>query len=580
MRELLRRYLRGYRGRVTVGMAAKVVEVVFDLMTPMIVARMIDVGVAHHDARYVLRMGALLACLACVGYCFTLVCQRMAALVSQGVGTDLRNALFRKTMELSAEDVDRFGTPSLTTRITNDVNQVQVAIALGIRQLIRWPFLAVGSMVAALLIDFKLGCIFLLCTPLIGLVFWFVMSCAVPYFRQMQTRLDRVSLITRESLSGVRVIRAFRREKDEFARFRRAANDQAATAVAAGRLTALLSPATFVVLNAGVVAILWSGAFRVSVGDLTQGEVMAFVNYMTQTLLAVAYVANLVVTFTRGSASTQRIMEVLDASPALAQTEAGRVEPPARGAAPAVSLRDATFCYAGSSQPALAHVTLDVREGETLGIIGGTGSGKSTLVQLLPRLYDATSGSVSVLGRDVREWPLDQLRATVAIVPQRASLMTGTIRSNLTWRKPDATDDELWDALELAQAADFVRAKPAGLDEPVEADGKNFSGGQRQRLTIARALVGSPRVVVLDDSASALDFATDARLRQALASLSGTTTSVVVSQRVSAVMGATKVLVLDHGRVAGIGTHAELLRTCALYREICLSQLSPEEVSA
>ena len=483
-------------------------------------------------------------------------------------------------MELSAEDVDRFGTPSLTTRITNDVNQVQVAIALGIRQLIRWPFLAVGSMVAALLIDVRLGLIFLLCTPLIALVFWFVMSRAVPFFQQMQTRLDRVSLITRESLSGVRVIRAFRREKDEFDRFRRAAYDQAATAVAAGRLTALLSPATFVVLNAGVVAILWSGAFRVSAGDLTQGEVMAFVNYMTQTLLAVAYVANLVVTFTRGSASAQRIMEVLDARPALAQTATGDVEPPVRGAAPAVSMRDATFCYAGSSQPALAHVTLDVREGETLGVIGGTGSGKSTLVQLLPRLYDATSGSVSVLGRDVREWPLDQLRSTVAIVPQRASLMTGSIRSNLTWRKPDATDEELWDALALAQADDFVRAKPAGLDEPVEADGKNFSGGQRQRLTIARALVGSPRIVVLDDSASALDFATDARLRQALASLSGTTTSVVVSQRVSAVMGATKVLVLDHGRVAGIGTHAELLRTCTLYREICLSQLSPEEVSA
>ncbi len=564
MRELLSKYLRGYRGRVTVGMTVKVVEVVFDLMTPMIVARMIDVGVARHDARYVLRMGVLLVCLSCVGYCFTLVCQRMAALVSQGMGTDLRDALFRKTMELSAEDVDRFGTPSLTTRITNDVNQVQVAIALGIRQLIRWPLLAVGSMVAALLIDVRLGCIFLLCTPLIALVFWFVMSRTVPYFRQMQTRLDRVSLITRESLSGVRVIRAFRREKDEFDRFRRAANDQAATAVAAGRLTALLSPATFVVLNAGVVAILWSGAFRVSAGDLTQGEVMAFVNYMTQTLLAVAYVANLVVTFTRGSASAQRIMEVLDARPALAQTATDDAQLPARGAA----------------QPALAHVTLDVREGETLGVIGGTGSGKSTLAQLLPRLYDTTSGSVSVLGRDVREWPLDQLRSTVAIVPQRASLMTGTIRSNLTWRKPDATDEELWEALALAQADDFVRAKPAGLDEPVEADGKNFSGGQRQRLTIARALVGSPRIVVLDDSASALDFATDAHLRQALASLSGTTTSVVVSQRVSAVMGATKVLVLDHGRVAGIDTHAELLRTCALYREICLSQLSPEEVSA
>lgn len=569
-----------YRGRVALGMSAKVVEVVFDLMTPVIVARMIDRGVAGRDAGLVVRLGALLVLLACVGYCFTLVCQKMAALVSQGMGTDVRDALFRKVMGLSAADVDRFGTPSLTTRLTNDVNQVQLAVALGIRQLIRWPFLAVGSMVAACLIDLRLGSIFLLCTPLIGLAFWFVMSHAVPYFRQMQVRLDRVSLLARETLSGMRVIRAFRHEDDERARFDEAARAQAQTAIAAGRLTSLLNPATFVVLNLGVVAILWSGAVRINVGDLTQGEVMAFVNYMTQTLLAVGYVANLVVTFTRGAASGQRIMEVLDAPDALADGSDTELALPARGEEPAIRLESVSFSYAGGESNALDGVTLSLEEGQTLGVIGGTGSGKSTLVQLLDRLYDPTSGTVSVLGRDAREYPLAQLRGVVSVVPQLASLLTGTIRSNLLWRDATATDDELWHALELAQAADFVRAKPLGLDEPVEAGGRNFSGGQRQRLTIARALVASPRILVLDDSASALDFATDARLRHALGGISHSTTCVVVSQRVSAVMGADKILVLDHGRMARLGTHRELLDRCGLYREICLSQLSEKEVLA
>lgn len=580
MHELLSRFLRPYRGRVALGMAAKVVEVVFDLMTPVIVARMIDQGVAHHDAGLVVRLGGLLVLLACVGYCFTLVCQKMAALVAQGVGTDVRNDLFRKVMGLSAADVDRFGTPSLTTRLTNDVNQVQLAVALGVRQLIRWPFLAVGSMVAACLIDIKLGAIFLLCTPIIGLAFWFVMSRAVPYFRQMQTRLDRVSLLARETLSGMRVIRAFRHEADEQERFGTAARAQAQTAISAGKLTSLLNPATFLVLNLGVVAILWTGAIRVSLGDLSQGEVMAFVNYMTQTLLAVGYVANLVVTFTRGAASSQRIMEVLDTPDALTDGSATELPLPARGEEPALQLEGVTFSYSGGESSALSDVTLTLDEGQTLGIIGGTGSGKSTLVQLLDRLYDPTSGIVRVLGRDARDYPLSQLRRTVSVVPQLASLLTGTIRSNLLWRDANATDADLWQALETAQAADFVHAKPHGLDEPVEADGRNFSGGQRQRLTIARALVASPRILVLDDSASALDFATDARLRHALGEISDRTTCVVVSQRVSAVMGADKILVLDHGRMAGLGTHHELLKSCDLYREICLSQLSEKEVLA
>lgn len=578
MGDLLKRFLPGHRAHVAIGMAAKAVEVVFDLLTPVIVARMIDAGVRQGNTDLVMRLGALLILLACVGYCFTLVCQKMAALTSQGMGTQIRDALFSKVMDLGAADVDRFGTPSLVTRVTNDVNQVQVAVALGIRQLIRWPILAVGSIVAACLINLRLGLIFLACTVVVFAVFYLVMAKSVPYFRGMQDKLDRISTITREALSGVRVIRAFRQEEREQARFKETAWDQAGVAVAVGRLSALLSPASLLVMNLGVVAVLWQGGGFVQAGDLTQGQLVAFVNYMTQALVSITYVANLVVVFTRSDASAGRIMEVLRCEPSVQDGLAGEEGLPAD--APVLELDHASFRYAGSPVDALADVTLALPEGGTLGVIGGTGSGKSTLVSLIPRLYDASAGSVRVDGRDVRDWQLESLRNQVALVPQQASLVSGTIRDNLLWRNPEATDDDLWQALELAQAADFVRERPEGLDSPVEAGGKNFSGGQRQRLTIARALVGSPRLVLLDDSASALDFATDARLRAALRTLAPKTASLVVSQRVSAVMGADQVLVLDHGRVAGLGTHKDLVRTCPLYREICLSQLRREEVGA
>jgi ATP-binding cassette subfamily B protein len=565
---------------MALGIGTKLVEVVFDLVNPLIVARMIDRGVAQRDPGMVVRYGLLLILFAAIGWSFTMVCQRMAALVSQGCGTDLRNALFAKVNELSAEDVDRFGTPSLVTRVTNDVNQIQVAVALGIRQLVRFPLIAVGSMVSALLIDWRLGLVFLVCTPVIGGIFYWVMSRSVPYYRVMQTKLDRVSTITREALSGVRVVRAFRREKGERDRFKTAATDQADTAISVGRLSSVLNPSTFLVMNLGVVAILWASGARVGVGDLTQGQVMAFVNYMAQTLTSIGYIANLVVVFTRGAASGQRIQEVLACEPRVTDAGNAPLELPAAGAdAVAVRLDGVGFTYAGARVPALEGVTLELRQGQTLGIIGGTGSGKSTLANLLPRLYDASRGTVQILGHDVRDYTFEQLRGAVSIVPQHASLVTGTIRSNLCWRKPDATDAELWDALEKAQAADFVHQKPNGLDEVVEAGGKNFSGGQRQRLTIARALVGHPRICVLDDSASALDFKTDARLRHALRALSGELTSVVISQRVSAVMSADQVLVLDHGRMAGLGTHQELLASCGLYREIVDSQLGAREVA-
>lgn len=589
MIELLRRFGGKFRRYMVIGPACKLIEVIFDLLTPLVIAQMIDKGIGSHDVSAVVHYGMVLAAMAVIGISFTLVCQKMAALTSQGMGTDIRGALYEHINKLSYAELDRFGTPSLITRITNDVNQVQLAVALGVRMLIRWPFLAVGSMCAALAIDLKLGIIFLICTPAIGLVFWFVMARCIPYYKQLQTKLDRIALICREGLSGARVVRAFVREDHERERFAQAADDQANTAIAVGKLSSVLNPVTFLVMNLGVCAILWVGGIQVNVGELTQGQVMAFVNYMTQTLTSIVYVANLVVVFTKASASASRINEVLNCVPSITDEDNEPVALPEPGnvaPVPALSLSHASFSFGAGAANAVNDVTLELPLGKTLGIIGGTGSGKSTLVSLIPRLYDAGVGSVSVMGSDVRAWPLDQLRHVVATVPQRASLVSGTIRSNLTWRDESATDEELWAALDIAQASEFVHNKPQGLDAPVEAGGKNFSGGQRQRLTIARALVGSPQILIMDDSASALDFKTDAALRHAIRerSVRGAAagglplTTVIVSQRVSTVRDADMICVLDHGSVAGLGTHDELYANCQLYREICQSQLRREEL--
>lgn len=589
MIELLRRFGGKFRRYMVIGPACKLIEVIFDLLTPLVIAQMIDKGIGAHDVSAVIHYGMVLGAMAVIGISFTLVCQKMAALTSQGMGTDIRGALYKHINKLSYAELDRFGTPSLITRITNDVNQVQLAVALGVRMLIRWPFLAVGSMCAALAIDLKLGIIFLICTPAIGLVFWVVMARCIPYYKQLQAKLDRIALICREGLSGARVVRAFVREDHERERFAQAADDQANTAIAVGKLSSILNPVTFLVMNLGVCAILWVGGIQVSVGELTQGQVMAFVNYMTQTLTSIVYVANLVVVFTKASASASRINEVLNCVPGIADEGNQPVALPKPGnvaSVPALSLSHASFSFGAGAANAVNDVTLELPLGKTLGIIGGTGSGKSTLVSLIPRLYDASTGSVSVMGVDVRTWPLDQLRRVVATVPQRASLVSGSIRSNLTWRDEAATDEELWVALDMAQASEFVRNKPQGLDAPVEAGGKNFSGGQRQRLTIARALVGSPQILIMDDSASALDFKTDAALRHAIRerSVRGAAegglplTTVIVSQRVSTVRDADVICVLDHGSVAGLGTHDELYATCRLYREICQSQLRREEL--
>ena len=596
MFKLLKRFGGSYRANLVLGPLCKLIEVVFDLFTPIIVAYMIDAGVGTHSVQPVLAGGGILLAMAAVAILFALACQKMASRASQGMGTSIRHSLYEHINALSHADLDRFGTPSLTTRITNDVNQVQLAIALGIRQLMRWPFLAVGSLVAALAIDVRLGLIFVVSMVVVGGLFWFVMKACIPYYRSMQAKLDRIALIVREGLSGVRVVRAFVREGHERRRLADAAQDQAATAIAVGRLSSVLNPVTFLVMYLAVCAILWSGGIQVNIGELTQGQVVAFVSYMTQALLSIVYVANLVVVFTKASASAARVNEVLACQPSVTDEGAEPVEMPAglTGAAeqadadlpsgaeqvPTLALRNVSFAYPGAAADAVHDATLTLMSGQTLGVIGGTGSGKSTLVSLIPRLYDATEGAVEVLGRDVRAWQLKQLRQVVGMVPQQAMLVSGTIRSNLIWRDAKATDDDLWRALELAQAAEFVRALADGLDAPVEAGGKNFSGGQRQRLTIARALVGAPKLLILDDSASALDYKTDAALRVALASYGRDAAAsgelppavVVVSQRVASVRAADLICVMRRGNVVGLGTHDELVRTCAIYQEICASQ--------
>ena len=574
----LARFLKRYRVQVILGPVFKLTEAVLELIVPIITAMIIYNGVKKGDVAYVWRMGGVLLLLGAVGLCCALVCQKMASIASQGFGTVLRNEVYRHINSLSHAEIDQLGTPSLITRITNDVNQLQYAVAMLIRLVIRAPFLAIGAIVMAMILDFQMGLIFLLATPLIALVLYLVMSRSVPFFKVMQKKLDKISLISREGLSGVRVIRAFSKQQNEEKRFNEAADDQARTAVQVGKLSALLNPLTYTIMNFAIIAIIWFGGMRVDGGSLEQGEIIALVNYMTQTLLALIVVANLVVTFTKASASAARVNEVLALQPSVSDAGNQPVQPDLT--APKIRFRQVSFSYDGSDKYALKNLSVDIQKGETVGIIGGTGSGKSTLVQLIPRFYDATKGEVLVDGIDVRAYPFQQLRKEIGMVPQEAVLFSGTIESNLRWAKQEASGEELRKALRVAQALDFVEKLPDGLRSPVNQGGKNFSGGQKQRLTIARALVGDPQILILDDSSSALDFATDAALRRAIRQETQNMTVLIVTQRASAIKQADKIIVLDDGAVVGIGNHRDLLESCEVYREICLSQLNKEEVES
>ncbi len=573
----LKRFLGQFKKHLILGPLFKWIEAVLELLVPLVMAKIIDDGVAAGDSGYVLWMGGLLVLIAAVSLGCALVCQYYASIASQGTGTILRREMFAKVGTLSHAELDVFGPHSLITRITNDVNQLQLAVAMLIRLVVRAPFLAIGAVVMAFTIDVQLSLIFVIAFPLIVLVLYLVMSRSVPFFQVMQKKLDRISLLTRENLEGARVIRAFSKQASEQRRFAEASDDVADTAVRVGRLSALLNPLTMLIMNAAIIAILWFGGFQVDTGRLTQGEIVALVNYMNQILLALTVVANLVVIFTKASASAARVNQVLEMKPSVREEQTAPVS--LEESAPFLSFENVSFTYPGSAEPALSGISFALNRGETLGIIGGTGSGKSTLANLIPRFYDATSGHIRIGGRDVRSFPFAQLRQLVSVVPQKAAVISGTIAQNLRWRDEDASDGDLWAALKTAQAADFVEKLPYRLESRVEQGGKNFSGGQKQRLTIARALVHSPALLILDDSSSALDFATDAALRRALKQETAGMTVVLISQRASAVRSADRILVLDNGEPAGLGTHEELLRTCPVYREICLSQLTAEEVS-
>lgn len=571
------KYLKNYKKEVILGPIFKLAEAVLELIAPLIMADIIDTGIKNADADYVLRMGGIMILIAAIGLVCALICQYFAAKASQGFGTDLRNEMFARISALSHAEIDAVGTPSLITRITNDVNQLQVAVAMLIRLVIRAPFLVIGATVMAVLIDWKMSLIFVTAAAGIAVILYQIMSRSVPFYKTIQKLLDRISLITRENLSGVRVIRAFSKQETEQERFEEGADDLKRASLRVGKISALLNPLTYLTVNIGIIAIIWLGGGAVNTGMLEQGEIVALVQYMTQILLALIVVANLIVIFTKASASGVRVNEILEMQAAISDAGNREKHPQKTDAVPKIEFQNVSFSYGGDEMD-LEDVSIKIMRGQTVGVIGGTGSGKTTFVNLIPRFYDAARGRVLVDGEDVRDYPLKQLRGQIGIVPQQAVLFSGTVRDNMRWRDREATDEEIWEALRTAQAYDFVKRSPEKLDMPILQGGKNLSGGQRQRLTIARALVGRPEILILDDSASALDFATDAALRKALREYGREITVLMVSQRAATLRNADKIIVLSDGRAVGIGTHEELFEANEVYREICLSQLSESEV--
>ena len=575
MFRLAKRYLTAFKKEVIIGQTAKFIEAVFEVLVPLIMANIIDKGINGGEGiPYIYKMGGLLVLLGILGLCFALICQYLASKASQGVGTVMRNDMFRHINSLSHAELDRIGTPSLITRLTNDINQVQTAVAMYIRLVVRAPFIVIGSAIMAISVDRKLSLVFLVVIPLVVLILYLVMSRSIKYYKVIQKKLDRISLVTREGLSGVRVIRAFSRQDTEQHRFDEANDEYLRISLNVGKLSALLNPLTYAVLNLAIAAIVWFGGFRVQIGGLTQGEVIAFVNYMTQISLALVVVANLVVLFTKAAASASRINEILDIEPSVKN---GKYSGEGEGST-AVKFDNVSFSYNKNGENALENISFTAEKGETIGIIGGTGSGKSTLVNLIPRFYDCTEGTIEIDGVKIADYDTKSLRGRIGTVPQKAVLFSGTIAENMRWGKPDATEEEIRSALDIAQASEFVNKLENGLETHISQGGKNLSGGQKQRMTIARALVSKPEILILDDSASALDFATDAALRKAIAQSTNKMTVFIVSQRANSIRYADKIIVLDDGKQAGMGTHKELLESCDVYREICYSQLSAEEV--
>lgn len=578
MRKLLI-YLKDYKKESVIGPLFKLLEATFELIVPLVMAQIIDVGIKNRDVAFIWKMGAILVFLGVLGLSCSLLAQYFAAKAAVGFGTALRHDLFWHIEQLSYAEVDQAGSSTLVVRMTSDINQAQSGVNLVLRLFLRSPFIVVGAMAMAFTINVKVALVFLVTVPLLALVIYGVMMVTIPLYKKVQKGLDAVLLTTRENLAGIRVIRAFRTQKLEREDFEEKSDLLMKMQLLVGRISALLNPVTYILVNAGIIAVVWYGGIEVNTGVLTQGEVIALVNYMSQILIALVALANLIITFTKALASAGRINEIFALKPGITDgngaDEQNRVQ---EQNVPRVEMRDVTFAYQGSKEPALSHITFSAGKGETIGIIGGTGSGKSTLVNLIPRFYDVTEGTVLVEGADVKQYQVEALRGKVGLVPQKAVLFHGTIRENMQMGREDAADGEIRQALKTAQALEIVENKPNGLDTVISEGGKNLSGGQRQRLTIARALVRNPQVLILDDSASALDFATDAKLRKAIAEDTKDMTVFIVSQRASSIMHADRIIVLDDGEMAGYGTHEELLANCEVYQEICYSQLSREEV--
>lgn len=567
MRKLLV-YMKDYRKEAVLGPLFKLLEATFELFVPLVVAAVIDGGIAAGDKGYVLKMCGMLAVLALVGLASTLLAQFFAAKASVGFVTKLRRALFAHIESLTHTELDSIGISTLITRITGDLNQVQTGMNLTLRLLLRSPFVVFGAMVMAFAVDARAAVVFAVLIPVLAVVVFAIMLVTIPLYKRVQERLDKVLGITRENLTGTRVIRAFCKEEEETAEFEERNNLLTASQKLVGRISALLNPLTYAILNTATAVLIWKGALRVNVGSLTQGEVIALYNYMSQILVELIKLANLIINITKSIACGNRIEQVLETKPSLKSgivTEGKKTEF-------AVEFKNVSLCYAGAGEPSLENISFTARQGETVGIIGGTGSGKTSLVNLIPRFYDVCAGEVCVFGENVKEWDTDALRTHVAVVPQKATLFSGTIRENLLWGNENASDGELYSAIETAQAADVVKGKENGLDSVVEQGGKNLSGGQRQRLTIARALVKNAEILILDDSASALDFATDAKLRAAIAGTKNRPCTFIVSQRASSVMNADKIIVLEDGKAVGMGKHEELMKNCDVYAEIYATQ--------
>lgn len=560
------KYIKPFRKQAIIGFIFKMTEAFFELMVPLVVAQIIDYGIGQNDKQYIWKMGILLFALTFIGYGCALVCQYFASYTSQSFGTLMRNDMYKVINRYDYEDIDRIGTPSLITRLTNDVVQLQLAVAMAIRLVSRSPFLIIGSLIMAFRINMQMAIIFVITAPLLALCIYFVVAKSMPMYLKIQKQLDKVSLVCRENLTGIRVIRAFSRQKEEKRRFQNMTETQKDMQIKVGKLSALLNPMTNMIVNIAIIVILYVGGIRINGGTLTQGEVVALINYMNQILLSMFVFANVIVIFNKASASYKRIEEVLDISPRIIKEGNKDYQDVF------LSFDNVSFAYQGNV--ALQNVSFEVNKNETIGIIGGTGSGKSTLVNLIPTFYDS-EGQIYIKGQTIQSYDLKELRNMIGIVPQKAVLFKGTLRDNMQWGKQNASDEEIWQALDLAQASAFVKKLENGLDTMVTQDGKNLSGGQRQRLTIARALVKKPEILILDDSASALDFATDAALRKSLKTIQSTI--FIVSQRVSSIMHADKIIVLSHGEIVGVGTHQYLLEHCDIYQEIAHSQLAKEE---